>query len=95
MYATKLYQHKDFFLTIILAGGVFLIRLYGQNGSVTSPKLYFIGIKPGVLKVLEGLGVVKYIGPEQRYDLRLDALRHADQGGKNSPTDGYSGVTRA
>lgn len=57
--------------------------------------LYFIGIKPGVLKVLEGLGVVKYIGPEQRYDLRLDALRHADQGGKNSPTDGYSGATRA
>lgn len=49
--------------------------------------LYFIGIKPGVLKVLEGLGVVKYIGPEQRYDLRLDALRHADQGAKNSPTD--------
>ncbi len=41
--------------------------------------LYFVGINPGVRKVLEGLGVLKEIGPEQRYDLRLDALRHADQ----------------
>jgi SulP family sulfate permease len=52
--------------------------------------LYFVGIKPGVLNVLDGLGVLKYIKPEQRYDLRLDALRHADQDGKPSLTDGLT-----
>jgi hypothetical protein len=36
-------------------------------------------MKPGVGRVLEGLGVLQYITPEQRYDFRLDALRHADQ----------------
>jgi len=44
-------------------------------------KLYFAGINPGVLKVLEGLGVLKHIGPEQRYKNRLEALQHADQVG--------------
>jgi SulP family sulfate permease len=41
--------------------------------------LYFVGITPGVGRVLEGLGVLKEIRPDQRYDLRLDALRHVDQ----------------
>lgn len=40
--------------------------------------VYFVGIKPGVLKVLEGLGVLKLIGHSQRYEHRLEALRHAD-----------------
>lgn len=37
------------------------------------------GIKPGVQKVLDELGVLKQIRPEQHYDHRLDASRHADQ----------------
>ncbi|MDR4461244.1 MAG: sodium-independent anion transporter [Nitrospirales bacterium] len=62
-----------------------MVQAHRQN-------LYFVGIKPAVLKVLEGLGVLDHIGPEQRYDLRLDALRHADQGNKFSPTDELSGA---
>jgi SulP family sulfate permease len=42
-------------------------------------QLYFVGMKPGVGRVLEGLGVLKHITPEQRYDFRLDALRHAEE----------------
>ena len=49
-------------------------------------KLYFVGIKPGVLKVLEGLGVLQHIAPEQRYKIRLDALRHVDQERNSPPT---------
>ncbi len=42
-------------------------------------KLYFVGLNPGVLKVLNGLGVLRHIRREQRYEHRLEALRHADQ----------------
>jgi hypothetical protein len=48
-------------------------------------QLYFVGMKPGVGRVLEGLGVLKHITPEQRYDFRLEALRHADQEGGSVP----------
>ena len=65
-----------------------MVQAHRQN-------LYFVGIKPGVLKVLEGLGVLDHIGPEQRYDHRLEALRHADQGHNFSPTDELSGAQRA
>ncbi|MDR4482535.1 MAG: SulP family inorganic anion transporter [Nitrospirales bacterium] len=62
-----------------------MVQAHRQN-------LYFVGIKPAVLKVLEGLGVLDHIGPEQRYDLRLDALRHAHQGNKFSLPDELSGA---
>lgn len=42
-------------------------------------QLYFVGMKPEVGRVLDGLGVLKHITPEQRYDFRLDALRRAEQ----------------
>ncbi|GJL68306.1 MAG: anti-sigma factor antagonist [Nitrospirales bacterium] len=60
-----------------------MVQAHRQN-------LYFVGIKAGVLNVLDGLGVLDQIGPEQRYDLRLDALRHADQGDNFSPTNEFS-----
>ncbi|GJL57457.1 MAG: hypothetical protein NPIRA03_03140 [Nitrospirales bacterium] len=65
-----------------------MVQAHRQN-------LYFVGITPGVLNVLEGLGVLDRIGPEQRYDLRLDALRHADQGHNFLPTDDLSEAKRA
>jgi sulfate permease, SulP family len=51
-------------------------------------QLYFVGMKPPVGRVLDGLGVLQHITPEQRYDFRLDALRHADQE-RGSPADSH------
>lgn len=65
-----------------------MVQAHRQN-------LYFVGIKAGVLKLLEGLGVLAHIGPEQRYDLRLEALRHADHGHDFLPTDELAGAQRA
>jgi SulP family sulfate permease len=58
-------------------------------------QLYFVGMKPEMGRVLEGLGVLKLISSEQRYDLRLDALRHADQERGSFPTDELPGARRA
>lgn len=57
--------------------------------------LYFVGMQPEVGRVLEGLGVLKQIPAEQRYDLRLDALRHADHESPSPPTDELSTARRA
>lgn len=57
-------------------------------------QLYFVGMKPGVGRVLEGLGVLKQITSEQRYDLRLNALRHADQERNSPPNDERSSSVR-
>jgi SulP family sulfate permease len=39
--------------------------------------LFFVGMRPGVARVLKGLGVLDQVRPGHRYALRLDALRHA------------------
>lgn len=65
-----------------------MVQAHRQN-------LYFVGIKAGVLNVLEGLGVLEHIGLEQRYDLRLEALRHADHGHDFLPTDELAGAQPA
>lgn len=39
--------------------------------------LFFVGMQPHVIDVLEGFGVLSQIRPLHRFALRLDALRHA------------------
>lgn len=39
--------------------------------------LFFVGMRPGVARVLKGLGVLDQVRPGHRYAIRLDALRHA------------------
>jgi hypothetical protein len=39
--------------------------------------LFFVGMRPGVARVLRGLGVLDQVRPGHRYAIRLDALRHA------------------
>ena len=39
--------------------------------------LFFVGMRPGVALVLQGLGVLDQVRPGHRYAIRLDALRHA------------------
>ena len=39
--------------------------------------LFFVGMRPGVARVLQGLGVLDQVRPGHQYALRLDALRHA------------------
>ncbi|MFZ1744514.1 MAG: SulP family inorganic anion transporter [Nitrospirales bacterium] len=50
--------------------------------------VFFVGMRPGVARVLKGLGVLDQVPPEHRYPLRLDALRHAAYiGGSTHPYD--------
>ena len=50
--------------------------------------VFFVGMRPGVARVLKGLGVLDQVPPEHRYPLRLDALRHAaHRGGSTHPYD--------
>ncbi|MDT3777404.1 SulP family inorganic anion transporter [Nitrospira sp. MA-1] len=50
--------------------------------------VFFVGMRPGVARVLKGLGVLDQVPPEHRYPLRLDALRHAAHiGGSTHPFD--------
>ncbi|WNM59276.1 SulP family inorganic anion transporter [Candidatus Nitrospira allomarina] len=50
--------------------------------------VFFVGMRPGVARVLKGLGVLHKVPPEHRYPLRLDALRHAAYiGGSTHPYD--------
>jgi sulfate permease, SulP family len=50
--------------------------------------VFFVGMRPGVARVLKGLGVLDQVPPEHRYPLRLDALRHAANiGGSTHPLD--------
>jgi SulP family sulfate permease len=39
--------------------------------------LFFVGMRPGVARVLKGLGVFDQVRPGHQYAIRLDALRHA------------------
>lgn len=55
--------------------------------------LFFVGMKPAVADVLEGLGVLQMVRPGHRYALRLDALRHAAHvAGSSHPQDVPPGV---
>lgn len=50
--------------------------------------LFFVGMRPSVARVLQGLGVLDQVRPGHRYALRLDALRHAAHiGGSTHPFD--------
>jgi SulP family sulfate permease len=50
--------------------------------------LFFVGMRSGVARVLQGLGVLDQVRPGHRYALRLDALRHAAHvGGSTHPFD--------
>ncbi|MDH3503893.1 MAG: SulP family inorganic anion transporter [Nitrospirota bacterium] len=50
--------------------------------------VFFVGMRPGVARVLKGLGVLDQVRPEHRYAIRLDALRHAAHvGGSTHPFD--------
>ncbi len=58
-----------------------IIRAHKQH-------LFFVGMQPHVIEVLEGLGVLKLIRPGHRYAERLDALRHAaSAAGSTHPDD--------
>ncbi|MGH7184363.1 MAG: SulP family inorganic anion transporter [Nitrospiraceae bacterium] len=56
-----------------------MVQSHGQH-------LFFVGMQPGVMGVLEGLGVLKLVRPGHHYPRRLDALRHAVQVSE-SPSD--------
>ena len=53
--------------------------------------LFFVGLQPAVMEVLEGLGVLKLIRPGHHYPRRREALRHAAQvSGFTYPEDAQS-----
>jgi len=50
--------------------------------------LFFVGMRPAVAEVLDGLGVLPRVRPKHRYALRLDALKHAaHMAGSSHPAD--------
>ena len=59
-----------------------MVKDHGQH-------LFFVGMRPPVVRVLAGLAVLEQVQPGHRYALRLDALRHAARlSGSPHPSDG-------
>ena len=59
-----------------------MVKDHGQH-------LFFVGMRPPVVRVLAGLAVLEQVQPGHRYALRLDALRHAARiSGSTHPSDG-------
>ena len=58
-----------------------MVKRHKQN-------MFFVGMKANVSEVLDGFGVLEMMQPGHRYELRLDALKHAARSaGSSHPKD--------